>query len=138
VRRRRGGAEAEPPVTKAIDVRLPRSRQCAAIARRLVEEHLGGNSPQDRLDDVKLVVSELVDNAYLHGRGQLRLVLRPTGRFVRIEVIDEGRGAAIKIRERAADEAGGFGLKLVEQLSSAWGAYEGTTHVWAEVPLDVS
>jgi anti-sigma regulatory factor (Ser/Thr protein kinase) len=125
-------------VTEAIEVRLPRTRQCAAMARRLVEEHLGADGPQDRLGDVKLVVSELVDNAYLHGRGEVRLVLRPSGRFVRIEVIDQGRGAAIKIRERATDEAGGFGLKLVEQLSSAWGAYEGTTHVWAEVPLEDS
>jgi anti-sigma regulatory factor (Ser/Thr protein kinase) len=120
-----------------IETRLPRTRECAAIARRLVEEHLGA-APNQRLDDLKLVVTELVDNAYLHGRGEIALMLRTNGLFVRVEVVDEGRGAAIRIRDRPADEAGGFGLKLVEQLSTAWGAYEGTTHVWAEVLVEAA
>jgi anti-sigma regulatory factor (Ser/Thr protein kinase) len=123
-------------MTATAETRLPRTRDCAAIARRLVEEHLAADAAGHRLDDLKLVVTELVDNAYLHGRGEIGLVLRTNGHFVRVEVVDEGRGAAIKIRERAADEAGGFGLKLVDELSSAWGAYEGTTHVWAEVLVE--
>ncbi len=121
-------------MTNVVEAGLPRSRDCAALARRLVEEHLGPRASTAALDDVKLVVSELVDNAYLHGEGEIRLRLEQEGRFARLEVIDEGQDAAIEIRETQPEE-GGFGLKLVEQLSEAWGAYEGTTHVWADVPL---
>jgi anti-sigma regulatory factor (Ser/Thr protein kinase) len=120
----------------SVDTRLPRTRDCAAIARRLIEEHVGACTGEQPLDDVKLVATELVDNAYLHGCGDIRLKLSSRGKRVRVEVIDEGRGAAIGIRERGADELGGFGLKLVEQVSVAWGAYEGTTHVWAELSLE--
>jgi anti-sigma regulatory factor (Ser/Thr protein kinase) len=101
----------------------------------LVEEHLSSEASAPALDDLKLVVSELVDNAYLHGRGEIQLKLGPGEHGVRIEVIDEGQGAAIRIRERSPDQLGGFGLRLVDGLSCAWGAYEGTTHVWAELPL---
>jgi anti-sigma regulatory factor (Ser/Thr protein kinase) len=116
------------------DIGLPRSRTCGAIARRVVEERLTPRLNGQALDDAKLVVSELVDNAYLHGRGKIRLMIEPRSDRLRIEVIDEGNGAAIKIRERAPEELGGLGLRLVDQLSTAWGAYEGTTHVWAELP----
>lgn len=51
---------------------------------------------------------------------------------VRVEVVDEGQGAAIKIREDGP-ELGGWGLRLVDLLTVSWGAYEGTTHVWADI-----
>jgi anti-sigma regulatory factor (Ser/Thr protein kinase) len=119
-----------------VDARLPRTRDRAAIARRLIEEHVGPRAGGESLDDLKLVVTELVDNAYLHGRGEIHFRLRSRGDRVRVEVIDEGHGAAVRITERGLDEVGGFGLKLVDQVSTAWGAYEGTTHVWAELSLE--
>jgi anti-sigma regulatory factor (Ser/Thr protein kinase) len=116
-----------------VETTLPRTRACAAIARRAVEEGLTPHLAGQDLDDVKLVVSELVDNAYLHGEGEIRLTVEAHGDRLRVEVIDEGENAAIKIRAGGPDGLGGFGLRLVDQLSSAWGAYEGTTHVWAEL-----
>jgi anti-sigma regulatory factor (Ser/Thr protein kinase) len=86
------------------------------------------------MDETKLVVSELVDNAYLHGDGEIHLMLEPREDHVLVEVVDHGQGAALKIPERGPDGFGGFGLRLVDQLASAWGAHEGTTHVWAELP----
>ncbi|HLY50875.1 MAG TPA: ATP-binding protein [Solirubrobacteraceae bacterium] len=118
-----------------IDVDLPRQRTCAAIARRLVDEHFADELDAGTLDDLKLVVSELVDNAYLHGVGQIRMKLTPQAGQVRVEVLDEGEGAAIKIRALGAT-GGGHGLRLVDHLCSEWGAFEGSTHVWAELSLD--
>jgi serine/threonine-protein kinase RsbW len=117
-----------------VEIGLPRTPACAAVARRFVERHLSHVLAKPGLDDAKLVVSELVDNAYLHGRGEITLRLARHRDRVRVEVIDEGEGAAIEIRERGAEDLGGQGLNLVEAIATAWGAYEGTTHVWADLP----
>jgi anti-sigma regulatory factor (Ser/Thr protein kinase) len=117
-----------------VETRLPRDVTCAAIARRCVERQLTEVLTKSALDDVKLVVSELVDNAYRHGRGQIKLSLACEAGKVRVEVVDEGEGQAIAIRERGPDDFGGHGLRLVDEISAAWGAYEGTTHVWADLP----
>jgi anti-sigma regulatory factor (Ser/Thr protein kinase) len=113
--------------------RLPRNPTCGGRARRLVEQHVAGQIDAEMMDDLRLVVSELVDNAYLHGRGVIQLTVELGDDRVRVEVTDQGEGAAIKIRERGADELSGYGLRLVDQVADAWGAYEGTTHVWADV-----
>jgi anti-sigma regulatory factor (Ser/Thr protein kinase) len=110
---------------------LPRDRRCAALARDWLEDHLAGASGE-LLDDLKLITTELVINAFLHGRGQIELRVTRLPHRIRIEVIDEGRGAAIRIRDSDMS-SGGWGLKLVDQISTAWGAYEGATHVWADV-----
>jgi anti-sigma regulatory factor (Ser/Thr protein kinase) len=86
------------------------------------------------LDDLKLVVSELATNAYVHGIGRIRLRLEADEERVRVAVMDEGHNATIKITQVGA--YGGNGLRLVDQLCSQWGAYEGSTHVWAELPID--
>lgn len=122
-------------VRRQVEAQLPRQRGCGAIARRFVEEHLDGQLSDEALDDLKLVVSELVENAYRHGRGEIRLRLEPQGGRVRVEVVDEGEGQAIKIRQQRHLGDGGFGLRLVDQLAHAWGAFEGTTHVWAELRI---
>jgi anti-sigma regulatory factor (Ser/Thr protein kinase) len=112
---------------------LPRDRSCAAVARRTIEEHGSGLDPET-LGDVKAVASELVDNAYLHGCGQIRLRLDRRFDRIRVEVIDEGEGAAIAVNQQPSPK-GGYGLRIVEELSRAWGAFEGTTHVWAEITV---
>jgi anti-sigma regulatory factor (Ser/Thr protein kinase) len=119
---------------KPLEVELPRHRSCGATARRLVEQSAVGELSEQDLGDLKLVVSELVDNAYLHGAGRIWLRLHVREDRLRVEVIDQGEGAAIKVRPPSGAE-GGRGLKIVEKLAAAWGAHEGTTHVWAELPL---
>lgn len=56
--------------------------------------------------------------------------------FLRIEVIDEGSGNAPAVRHEGPDESGGWGLRIVDRLATQWGVFEGTTHVWADIPLD--
>jgi anti-sigma regulatory factor (Ser/Thr protein kinase) len=116
-----------------VEVELPRDRTCAGVARRTVEERTVPLAAEI-VDDVKTVVSELVDNAYLHGRGRIWLRLRRSCARLRVEVTDEGEGAVLAINPQPSSE-GGYGLQIVASLSRAWGAYEGTTHVWAELEL---
>lgn len=82
-----------------------------------------------------LVSSELVTNAFRHGRGKIELRLRVLGEFVRIEVTDEGYDQAPAVRQEEADESGGWGLRIVDQVAVQWGVFEGTTHVWADLAL---
>jgi serine phosphatase RsbU (regulator of sigma subunit)/PAS domain-containing protein len=89
-----------------------------------------------RLEDAKLVLSELVSNAVRHrevgSQGKVNLAISVTDAQVRIEVSDDGPGF-----DPTSTTGPGFGLKIVERLSTRWGvesASAGTT-VWAEVPM---
>lgn len=109
-------------------VRLPRDETCGAVARRLIEEHLDGHPAE--IDAAKTVVSELTNNAFAHGDGTIHLwVSRRSGR-VRVEVRDGGTGAVV----RPVTDDRLHGLDIVDALSLSWGAREGSTHVWAELP----
>jgi len=88
--------------------------------------------------DALLVASELVSNAYEHGEGAIDLVLELDDERVRIEVVDQGSGhASVKTQPRTVGQVGGWGLSLVDNIAENWGAFEGTTHVWAELSLTV-
>jgi anti-sigma regulatory factor (Ser/Thr protein kinase) len=116
--------------------RIPRDVDCAAHARAHLDGELSGRADDDALVGALLVVSELVTNAYHHGEGQIELRLKLGEERVRIEVVDEGEGNAPEIREEAEDaRGGGWGLQIVETVADRWGIFEGTTHVWADVPL---
>jgi anti-sigma regulatory factor (Ser/Thr protein kinase) len=119
-------------MTETIRSALPRDPSCGSVARRLVQKHLEGRVEPTLLGDAQMVISELVNNAYVHGTGKIELRFQLLKDRLRVEVVDEGQGAAIHVRERGP-HAGGHGLNIVQTLSSSWGAFEGTTHVWAEV-----
>jgi anti-sigma regulatory factor (Ser/Thr protein kinase) len=108
----------------------------AADARRFVDRLLKARDVADEARESALLISsELVTNAFQHGRGNIELRLKLLGRLLRIEVIDEGRDQAAAVRQREGDETGGWGLRIVDQLAARWGVFEGTTHVWAELAL---
>jgi anti-sigma regulatory factor (Ser/Thr protein kinase) len=110
-----------------------------AKAREAVREQYSALRA-DVLDDLLTVISELVNNAVLHGPGKpLTLTLVVGKESIHGEVADQGNPAVAipKIREAtAANDTGGFGLNLVDRLTSAWAVYEGSTHVWFELPLE--
>ncbi len=130
---RAAAQEAGREAVSAVEVELPRDRSCAARARRWLEQHVPEGTSGRVVDDVKLVATELVENALVHGKGRIVLRLGARTDALRVEVTDEGEGAAIKIREQG-EELGGWGLVLVDRVADSWGAFEGTTHVWAELP----
>ena len=89
----------------AKEVQLPRDRTCAVRARRWLEENVPAHVTGDALDDAKLVATELVENALVHGEGEISLRLDVVGDRLRLEVIDEGENAAIKIREQGPERS---------------------------------
>jgi anti-sigma regulatory factor (Ser/Thr protein kinase) len=110
---------------------LPSTAESAAHARRHVRYAVGHRTDGEKLRDIELVVTELVTNAVRHGPGgliTLRVVVGADG-SVSGEVVDQGDGV-VAIREREANEPGGLGLPLVDYLTSNWGVYPGSTHVW--------
>lgn len=107
----------------------------APVEARAALERLRGSVDPELLEDVRLVVSELVTNAVLHGpsdRGPVTLKLRVAGPGrVCGEVADQGDGV-VEILEEASD-GGGWGLRLLDELADRWGVREGSTHVWFEL-----
>ena len=130
---------AEPAPTVLVDTQMRARRDAALVAREMVASAAEGIAPAT-LDDILLVVSELVTNAVRHGpaRGPIHLDVR-RNEHVRIEVQDRGEGFEPPLLARAEANlpTGGFGLSIVGHLSTNWGITlrDGTTLVWAEVPL---
>ncbi|HEX8647756.1 MAG TPA: ATP-binding protein, partial [Thermoleophilaceae bacterium] len=107
-----------------IQVDLEPGPEAAAEARAALGV-LDGRVEAGMLDDIRLLVSELVTNSVRHSgatRGaSVRLTVASRGHSVRVEVIDAGRGFEPRPRTKPHDEAGGWGLHLVQQIASRWG-----------------
>jgi anti-sigma regulatory factor (Ser/Thr protein kinase) len=114
---------------------LERDPSCAAHARQLVRSHLDGRLSEAAVERALLAASELVTNAWKHGEGSIQLRLAQLRDRLRLEVIDGGSERRPAIREQA-DESGGWGLRIVDQVALRWGCFDGTTHVWADLALD--
>jgi len=106
---------------------LPRSPAAAGIARRLMSAHASGLDVQRR-DDAALMVSELVNNAVLHGVGTISLRIDVETDGVRVEVSDQGN-VAVKPNPTPGGHDG-WGLRIVDELAEDWGVLEGSTRVW--------
>src|SRR5579872_4228037 len=72
-------------------------------------------------EDATLLVSELVTNSVIYGRGDKVVLLIDDSRpkHIRCEVVDDGSGFVPKARGDRT--VGGWGLELVEKLTSSWG-----------------
>jgi anti-sigma regulatory factor (Ser/Thr protein kinase) len=103
------------------------------MARAVAKRHFAGKVDPERLSELTLVISELVSNASVHGRGQIVLRLQVDDKVIRGEVIDQGAGFEREVRARGPEEVSGRGLFLVDTLASRWGIHEGATHVWFEL-----
>jgi anti-sigma regulatory factor (Ser/Thr protein kinase) len=117
----------------AFERELPRATDAPWIARRSVGDWLGAALQVDELQRAQLLTSELVTNAVLHGRGRIVLRADLNEVRVRVEVIDEGGGFEIELRQPDFEDLNGRGLLIVDAESNRWGLDEGTTHVWFEL-----
>ncbi|HEX4011572.1 MAG TPA: ATP-binding protein [Solirubrobacteraceae bacterium] len=111
-----------------------RDRQAPSAARRAVSEVYADLDPETA-DAARLLVSELVTNSVQHGDGETVVVVAHSGLpdVIRCEVIDDGAGFVPGTR--GDRPGGGWGLRLVEQLSSRWGVGDDTTRVWFDLPI---
>lgn len=118
-------------MTQTLDI--ARDANAPAAARHALQS-LAGTLDAGVLDDAGLLVSELVANSVRHGAGdRVRVHLDPApDGALRCEVVDAGPGFDPDDRPRRPGVAGGYGLLLVEKLSSAWGV-EDHAHVWFEL-----
>ncbi len=103
--------------------------------RRLLDSWLVGCHLHRDGADLKLAVGELVANAVRHGKGPIRLIIAKLPDRVRVSVHDHGGGhPAIRPVVTTGPNAGGWGLRLVDELVDAWGTTTTghSTTVWVE------
>ena len=93
-----------------------------------------------RLDEARLLMSEIVGNSVRHGGAgpdeAIELSLSSTETTLSVSVTDHGAGFDPGLLRRTIDSSreGGRGLFLVETIASRWGVRcEGLTCVWFEL-----
>jgi anti-sigma regulatory factor (Ser/Thr protein kinase) len=103
-------------------------------ARALVTAEVAVSAPRADLgDDVELVVSELVTNAWQCGARRIQLSLEFPAGVVRVVVEDDGPGTPRK-QDATAQDTHGRGLTIVAALAQGWGVDPASAgkRVWAE------
>ncbi len=91
--------------------------------------------PEDVVDIVELLTSEIVTNAILHGRAGPRLFVEMGDGVIRVGVHDMSPDMPVRRRTRP-DDVSGRGVLIVDELASAWGVEPegaGGKRVWFEV-----
>jgi anti-sigma regulatory factor (Ser/Thr protein kinase) len=112
----------QEPFAAAVQHRLGLDEPAVSNARRVVTENLRSwGVPEGTIDEVVLMASELVTNAFLHGRPPIDLRLRSSGSEITFEVQDR---APYRPRRRRAqdDDENGRGLQIVSILADRWGS----------------
>jgi serine/threonine-protein kinase RsbW len=122
-------------IEETLMLRLAGDDHAPARARRALESL--ENALGDARSDVALLVSELVTNSIRHGGGQpdaaIEVVATAAPEVVRVEVADRGPGFDAEEAHRGRS-VGGYGLKLVEKLTTRWGTtHNGGSRVWFEI-----
>ena len=110
---------------------VPEARRLACA---VAEHHLD----EAQFRSFALVVTEVVSNAVRHGTEpaeQIRLAITPKDGYICVQVTDSGPGLVPRPGGFEADDDGGFGLFIVEQLTRRWGVTreDKRTRVWFEL-----
>jgi len=121
-----------------INLRLTPESEAISEARHALDR-LADVLPPGKLDDVRLVVSELVTNSVRHAGlspdDQIRLSVEASAVSVRGKVCDPGPGfrKPSKLGPRP-DFSGGWGLPIVDRISDRWGVDRNSyACVWFEI-----
>ncbi len=120
---------------RVVAMRLPATSEAVAAARHGLAP-LQDVLTSDRLDDVRLLVSELVTNSLRHGslgpgdEVELTVDLHDRAK-VRVVVRDPGTGFALGVQPSDGTGTQGLGLFLLSQLAEAWSiTVDGDTSIW--------
>lgn len=105
------------------DLIIPADLDAGAVARKAVVRWMGDHP---RIDDALLAVTELVNNAVVHGGlqdGQVLTVrLSPEDDHVRLTVLHAGRGFEVKtVPPPSLDPDASRGLAIVDRIADRWG-----------------
>ena len=120
---------------------IPGGVDAPCVARELLTDRLAETVPEAAMHDLHLLATEVVTNAVLHAHvsdaGTLELRVATAKDSVQVSVTDPGDVATRpEVQEPDPAVAGGMGLFLVDQISSAWGyerTPEGANRVWFQV-----
>lgn len=117
---------------------VPGGRGAGATIREAVD----GEVPSAARSQVLLLLTELVNNAVVHGgvgpEGWVQVEIVGSSDHVHVEVRDDGPGFAWRAQPRVEqDDPGGFGLFLIERLAARWGVVrdEAGTAVWFDYSI---
>lgn len=124
-------------------ISIPAASEGIAMARDLVSRAMmtGSETSLQRIDDAKLLTSEVVTNAVRHSglgaEGSIGLAVKLSPDRVRIEVSDAGIGFDIAALDApSAKNESGWGLFLVQEVSDGWGVIKNDPNVvWFELNL---
>lgn len=106
--------------------RLPADQTCGSVARERLDGRFAHHPPAV-LDDLKMVVSKLLSNAYRGGGGDVELRVREGFRYFHVDVIDQGSTLRLERHQFRSQ------LGIIGQLTSNWGSCQGGNHLWAHV-----
>ena len=121
-----------------IDLRLAPEPEVVTTARHTLDR-LADLIPPEKVEGVRLVVSELVTNSILHAglspSDQISLTVRVSAGSVRGRVCDSGPGFEVSSEPRPQPGLrGGWGLPIVSTISDRWGVEQNScTCVWFEI-----
>ncbi|MFE2684523.1 ATP-binding protein [Streptomyces mirabilis] len=112
--------EAECPGYRETMTRTP---EAALKARRLARVALCAWDMDDACDSAALLLTELFANAVRHARGErVRVIIkRPDEDRVYVAVVDREPRRLPELREAGAEDIGGRGLALIEEMADRWG-----------------
>ena len=125
------GAPVSGPASLVLSPDPAEVRRARALVRRVCRD---AGLPDSVIDDVVLLTSEAVTNAFTHGRSEARLCVVVTGCVARVEVGDDNSRHPARVRPDPA-ALDGRGMALVQSLAWRWGVLDdrfGKT-VWFEV-----
>jgi serine/threonine-protein kinase RsbW len=123
------------------EYRLPHDSTAAAQARNKIDQDLTSVLVPNRLDDSRLMVTELITNAVLHARpesdGSIVLEIEHEPGVVRIIVRDGGSHMDPNETTFHTQTDGHYGLFFVDALADQWGfSIDGDKGVWFEVEAE--
>lgn len=117
-------------------VMLAAEPRSVAAARTWLAERSRPFVDDERLDELRLVISEVVSNAVRHGAAddEILLAVTPKDGYLCVQCTDGGEGFAPRPRAHAPDENGGWGFFLIEHFTRRWGLTRENqdTRVWFE------
>jgi serine/threonine-protein kinase RsbW len=119
--------------------RFPNSPSSVTQARRYVQAHLDG-APDDVVDAVTLMTSELATNSIRHAASEFEITIDRTPGALRVAVTDRGSGVPTVLSPDPTRPSG-RGLKIVANLADEWGvttADSNSKTVWFRVNLPLA
>lgn len=112
-------------VRAPITMRLPFTPSSVSVARRRLKSWMHENgTPDDAVEDARVVISELVANSVRHARpltdGQIHVSWTLESRGLQLSVTDGGSGTRPRALHASSSALAGRGMAIVEVLSREW------------------